>query len=195
MILGFVVFGILGGIGTSYVGYCRPFMVAGGALMAVGAGLMTILTPESPPSLYLGLQIIIGAGGGLGIQQAFTAIGTVIPDDDIPLASSVIIFSQMIGSTVFVTAAQNIFTGILTKKLREMSVDLSAISSVGVTDVRAETPADDLAMVLKSYSEAVTKVFFIAVALGSLAAITAFGVGWNSVKTKEKPEDRNRQGP
>jgi MFS family permease len=194
MILGFVVFGILGGLGTSYIGYCRLFMVAGGALMAIGAGLMTMLTPESSPALYLGLQVIIGAGGGLGGQQAFTAIGTAIHDDDIPLASSVIIFSQMVGSTVFVTAAQNIFTGLLTRELRAANVNSSPISSVGVTHVQAETPPDELPMVLKFYNEAATKVFFIAVALGCLATIAAFGVRWQSVRSKGTPKDENHKG-
>lgn len=52
----------------------------------------------------------MGVGGGIYVQQAFTALGAVVEDSDVPFASSLVIFSQILGSTLSITAAESIFT-------------------------------------------------------------------------------------
>jgi hypothetical protein len=48
------------------LGYYLPWTIAGGVLAAIGSGLLSMLTPTTPTSKWIGYQILMGAGRGLG---------------------------------------------------------------------------------------------------------------------------------
>jgi len=64
---------LLGGIGMSLVGYVMPFMVLGGAVHTVGAGLLTTLSVDTPFVDWVIFQVIAGAGLGMNLQVSVSS--------------------------------------------------------------------------------------------------------------------------
>jgi len=61
---------IVGGAITK-LGWYKPFMIAGGAIFTVGAGLIYTIVVNSPAGRWIGYQLICGFGAGAGIQSKF----------------------------------------------------------------------------------------------------------------------------
>ena len=51
------------------VGYYLPFAAAGSAIGAVGNGLVSTFSPNTPTHRWVGYQIILGSGRGIGMQM------------------------------------------------------------------------------------------------------------------------------
>ena len=57
----------------SLVGYVMPFMVLGGAVHTVGAGLLTTLSVDTPFVDWVIFQVIAGAGLGMNLQVSVSS--------------------------------------------------------------------------------------------------------------------------
>jgi hypothetical protein len=180
---------LIAGIGVSRLGYYTPFMITGSFLLSIGAGLITAWTPASPAAMWIGYQILIAAGAGLGIQQAHTAAQTVLADSDVPTGAVVIIFAQILGGTVFISAAQSIFSNRLICGLQTAApyLDPKIIISTGATSLKGVVAKDDLPAVLDAYNSALAQTFYIAAALATLSFVGAVMTEWRSVK-KKRPD-------
>lgn len=51
------------------IGYYLPFSVAGSVLIAIGNGLLSTLSPSTSTGKWIGYQIILGVGRGIGLQM------------------------------------------------------------------------------------------------------------------------------
>lgn len=51
------------------IGYYLPFSVAGAILIAIGNGLLATLSPSTSTGKWIGYQILIGVGRGIGLQM------------------------------------------------------------------------------------------------------------------------------
>lgn len=136
--------------------------------------------------------VLMGLGVGLGGQQCIIAAQTVFKGRDIALATSVLVFLQSLGGTVFLAVAQNIFSSRLVAELRRNvpnvnpAVVINAGAS-GLVDSMRKTYPDSVDGIIESYNRALQNVFLIATVLGCL---TVLGIGffeWKSVK-ENKPE-------
>lgn len=45
-------------------GYYLPWVVSGGALSAIGYGLLSLLSPTTTVAKWIGYQVLYGVGGG-----------------------------------------------------------------------------------------------------------------------------------
>lgn len=111
MVAGFVVFSIVAGFGVSYSGYYLPFMYLGGCALIVGSALLTIIRPTSPLAALVGFEILIGVGGGSGIQQAYLVAQTVLDTKDVAIGLAVIVMAQTLGGTVLLSVATSVVQG------------------------------------------------------------------------------------
>jgi MFS family permease len=59
MILTLVIVSVISGIGVTVLGYYAPFMIGASVLTAIGAGLLSTLTPESDHSMWIGYQAYV----------------------------------------------------------------------------------------------------------------------------------------
>lgn len=161
-------------------------MLAGAVLLPIGIGLVTTWQVSTSTAVWIGYQFLVGAGGGLGIQQAHTAAQTVLSDEDVPTGAVVLIFSQILGGTLFISVAENVFENRLVVELRRVAPELnaSALINTGVTSLRNVVQASDLKEVLLAYNQAIMQTFYVAVALAVLSFIGAAGTEWLSVKKK-----------
>lgn len=182
--LGTVLFSFIAGFGVSASGYYTPFMLLGAACLVVGSALTTTFHTTTSAGQWIGYQIVLAAGAGLGIQQAHTAAQTVLAAADVPTGAVVLIFAQIIGGTIWLAVAQNVLINQLLHRLVGIvpGLDAEAILDLGATGLRAVVDQKYLGVVEEAYNSALTKVFFCSVALAAGAAVAAVGMEWKSIK-------------
>lgn len=75
-----------------------PTLVAGHALLALGAGLLILLTARSPTAHGVVFQIIAGVGAGLSLTAALPAVQAPLPESDVAVATASWAFVRSFGS-------------------------------------------------------------------------------------------------
>lgn len=186
------VFGIIvaGGL-TTHFGYNAPFFIASSIIMSIGAGLTTTFTISTSQAKWVGFLFIYGLGGGLGFQQGGVAAQAVLPLSKVSIGTAIVLFLQLLGGSLFVAAAQNIFAKELISNLRALNIPgFSPFDVVngGATSIRAIVGESNLSNVLQAYNDALVKVFQLALILSCLSIIGALGIEWKSLKTKKANE-------
>ncbi|KAH9902351.1 putative efflux pump [Xylariomycetidae sp. FL2044] len=186
MLISVVVFSMLGGGLVSAFGHYAPFMIGGTLLASIGAGLLSTWMPDTSQGVWMGYQILYGAGAGMSMQQPMMAVQVVLDIKDVPVGTSVIIFCQTLGGALFVSVGQNVFQNKLVQELaaHAPSVDPRAVLGAGATGLIDSLPASVIPDIILSYSNALTTTFIAGIAL---AVFTVFGsvmVEWKSVKGK-----------
>ncbi|PWZ03581.1 LOW QUALITY PROTEIN: MFS general substrate transporter [Testicularia cyperi] len=158
-------------------GYYIPILFFGSALTAVGAGCLYLLRPDSPQSLWVGLQFLAGFGPGLAFMIPFSAVSARLEPKDIELGAAIVTFWQTLGGTIFVSS---IFQNKFVIYLRDIpGAPVDAIVSHGVSAFREFTPTELLPAVAYAANMAINKTFLCSVALGGTAFIAIFGMELN----------------
>ncbi|PNS17717.1 hypothetical protein CAC42_3112 [Sphaceloma murrayae] len=190
LVLGVTVFSIFSGAGTQILGYYTPWVIASSVLTSVGAGLFSTFTVDTPIGQWIGYQIIYGAGVGFGLQLTLIAVQTVLPKKDVPTGTAVIIFSQTLGGSIFVSVAQNINTNQLLKGLQSAvpSLDPTLVLRTGATELKNIVPREFLDQVLVAYNSALTQTFYVGVATAALSMFGALAMEWKSIKGNKKTD-------
>ena len=184
---GALVFGsVLVRVLITAIGYYAPFMIAAAVLMSVGAGLLTTLTPSTPPPNWIGYQILYGVGVGLGIQQSTMAGLTVLSKDEIGIGMGLMFFAQTLGGAVLVSVGQNVFAGQLRANLAGVpGIDAAAVLKSGASAVhRAAKDPAALAALLGAYNGALTRVFLVVTIASALVSVGAVAIEWKQAGGK-----------
>ncbi|KAF2177954.1 efflux pump protein [Zopfia rhizophila CBS 207.26] len=185
---------ILSGILIQKAGYYLPFAVAGSAISAVGNGLVSMFSPSTKTATWIGYQIILGSGRGIGMQMGIIAIQNVLPVQKIPVGIAFMIFCQNFAGAIFVVVGEVIFTQQLVEeiKVHAPSVSIKAALAAGASSsaVRALVPAGspELAGVLLALSNSLNKVFYLLMACCLAGLVATLGMGWVDTRQKKTPE-------
>ncbi|KAI1865521.1 uncharacterized protein JN550_008278 [Neoarthrinium moseri] len=184
MLISVVVCSIFAGGMVTALGQYAPFMIAGTILMSVGAGLLTMWNPNTSTGVWIGYQIVFGAGVGLGMQQPIMAVQTALDITDVPTGTAIVVFLQTLGGALFVSVGQSVFTNKLVESLAENlpSLNPAAVLAAGATNLQNTVSADMLPLVQASYSTALTTSFFVSVGLAAFTIIGSTLIPWKSVK-------------
>ncbi|KAF4973349.1 hypothetical protein FSARC_327 [Fusarium sarcochroum] len=187
LLLSNVFFVIMSGILVSKVGYYTPFMIAGSAILVIGTALITTWTADISKGKWIGYQILTGAGMGLSLQQPAIAIQTVLSESDSPIGLSILNFGVFLGGTVFVTVSQTLLEGQLENKVAKFipGVDIHTLTSSGATSLKSLVPSDKLDLVLTAYNDSMKSIWYLGLAVASVALVASFGVEWKNVKAKK----------
>ncbi|OQE34804.1 hypothetical protein PENCOP_c015G07905 [Penicillium coprophilum] len=170
------IFAAIAGIAITRVGYFTAFLALGSAVFLIGSGLIYTLDVGSSASKYLGYQVLLGLGQGLAIQipvivgQAFSMM------DDIASVTAIVLFFQMMGGAVFISAAESVFSNRLLPALAVYAptVDAARVLSIGATGLRSEFSTGALPGILQAYMVALQDVFLF----GTVTAACAFVASW-----------------
>ena len=158
------------------------------------------IIPSSVSSLThtrLGFQIVFGAGAGIGLELPNIAVQTVLPEKDVSIGTSLVVFARSLGGAIFVSVGQNVFSNHIVSGMlsRVPDLDPSIVLESGATDlqqtVRQATSgqADVEVRVLEIYNDAIVQTFVVALALACVSIIGAFGVEWRTVKGSPKEQE------
>lgn len=187
LVLGLVIFSLLTGVAITVGGYYVPFFFISSICGAIGAGLFTTFATDTHHSMWIGSQVLYGAGVGFGFQLALIACQSVLTIDDIPIGTAVVMFGQTLGGAVFVSVGQNVFTNRLVSGLLKEAPGLnpSLVLAVGATNLKSAVPPQLLDGVQEAYNTALTDAFYASVALSALSIFAGFGMEWKNVKGKK----------
>ncbi|KAI1323797.1 MFS toxin efflux pump [Xylariaceae sp. FL0255] len=193
-IIGLAVAAISSGFIVSFFGYYTPLMLLGSTMMSIGFGFLTAFKPGTGPSAWIGWQVLFGIGIGFAFPQPWTAIQTALSAENVPIGLSVVSFAISIGAALAISISQNIFTNLLRIGLSAVSgVDIDGILSHGVTDLLDIVPLSQKDAVSRAYNWAVTRTFFICLAVALLGLVAALFMEWKSVKSPRKSEGPEAQ--
>jgi hypothetical protein len=186
------------GIVTRITGQYAIFTILSTIIMSLGVGLCTTWTTNSNHAYWIGYQVILGLGVGLGMQQPALAAQTVLKKNDVPTGTSLMFFAQTLGGAVFIAIAQNIFTNKLVEGVPDVAgIDPHMITRVGATQLRQLIPATYLPEVLSVYNHALTRAFMVALAAACASVVGSARLEWRSTKEehdkmKEKARENGR---
>ncbi|KAF4238007.1 hypothetical protein CNMCM8980_002239 [Aspergillus fumigatiaffinis] len=187
MVLSYVAFSLGSGALTSVIGYYVPFAYLATIFMAIGSGLLSTLKPDSGSAQWIGYQFLFGAGVGCGLQTAFAAPQCVLPLEDIPIGTAIIIFTENLASAVMVSVAQSVFINQLRTHLAKYvpEADSDVILHAGATEIKDLVPADLYNAVIFAYNKALCQTFYAGVALSCCAVLGVLALKWVNLKRKE----------
>ena len=193
---------------VSVLGYYLPFLLAGGAISAVGYGLLSTLSPTTPVANWIGYQILYGVASGctaaavssildpldqwpestdaISLTQPYIAIQSLVAPEQIPLAMAIMIFWQNIGASTSLIAANAIFSNSLRKELQKRVVQIGlspdVIVDVGVRSIRDLVSGSQLTAVLAAYAKSIDHVMYLGIAVGLAVLVFAPGLGWRDIR-------------
>lgn len=174
----------LGGLLVNLLGYYTPLMFLGSGLLTIGCGLCTTFKVHTDRSIWIGYQVIIGVGAGVGFQQCYNALQTVLSLKDIPIGIAIVTFSQSLSGALFISIAQNVFQNRLIEKLTDYAprIDPDVIIRGGAANLADRIPSRLLPSVLFAYNVAVTQTFYVSVGTAALSFLGAGLVEWKSMR-------------
>ncbi|KXG52472.1 Major facilitator superfamily domain, general substrate transporter [Penicillium griseofulvum] len=184
MVVAMIVFSALGGLLVNILGYYTPLMFVGSAFLTIGSGLCTTFKVNSGHTQWIGYQVILGIGAGLGFQQCINALQTTLPLRDIPIGIAIITFAQSLSGAMFVSIAQTVFGNSLVASIavNAPSVSPNALINAGAANLSQRVPKEILPSVLHAYNIAVIQTFYVSVAGALLSFVGAGLVQWKSMK-------------
>ncbi|KAH7313649.1 major facilitator superfamily transporter [Stachybotrys elegans] len=186
---------LVAGVFVSIVGYYVPPCIVGNAIAMVGAGLLTTLTTKTTTAEWAIYEIIVAAGLGLSIQQGFTAVQTVLPEDEVSIGTAAVVASQSFGGAVFVSVGNNIFQNEMVRLAKTHNitgVDVREVVGAGATAFRDLVRPEILPEFIHIYNEALQQVFYSVIPLVGLALVSSFFFEWRSIKVKKPNGEREK---
>ncbi|KAL3449106.1 major facilitator superfamily domain-containing protein [Aspergillus insuetus] len=141
-------------------------------LSSTGCGLLTTLAPHTSTGKWIGYQILMGAGAGLGMQLSLTSAQSFAHHADIIMGTTIILLCQNLTATVLTSVAATVLNSQLAMRLRDevpgLRGDTQLVTGAGATGFRDVVPPELIPAVLEVYNEAVTKTFLVAVGVACL---------------------------
>ncbi|KAL2814870.1 major facilitator superfamily domain-containing protein [Aspergillus cavernicola] len=188
--LGMVMFTMISGVLISVLGYYLPFSLAGGAISAIGYGLLSTLSPTTPVANWIGYQILYGVASGCTAAAPYIAVQNLIPPNQIPQAMAIIIFWQNIGASTCLIAANAIFSNSLRTQLQQRSDEIGLapdlIIAAGVRSIRDLVSGSQLTAVLAAYAISIDHVMYLGITVSVAVLVFSPGLGWTDIrKVKE----------
>ncbi|KAL2869698.1 major facilitator superfamily domain-containing protein [Aspergillus lucknowensis] len=187
-ILAQLVSAVVSGVLVGRLGYYMPWALVGGALSAVGSGLLGTLSPTTVTAAWAGYQIILGLGRGMATQPPMLAVQNSISPDDVSTAMAILAFSQTFGGSVFLAIGNVIFSAGLRDRIPYYTphVDPERVIAAGATGFRDIVSPEDLPDVLKGYAKSIDWVMFLVAGLSVAQFATSWGMGWKDIRKKEE---------
>lgn len=174
---------LFGGFLNARVGYYTPLAIFGSSIMSIGAGLITTFWIHTSEAKWVGYQVIYGLGMGFCFQVPNLAVQAVLPKMDVPVGLSLMLFSNLLGSTIFVSVGENVLTNQLLSRLSGIpGFSRSMITSGGATSIVDALPSKYRDTALVAYNQSLRQVFQIALILCCISVIGCATLEWKNVK-------------
>lgn len=191
MLLGTVIASVAAGVLTKKTGYYTQWMIMYSILAPIGAGLISTFNINTNHSMWIGYQALFGLGLGLGMMQASVAAQTVLPRRDVSTGASIMMFSMLLGGTVFISVGNNLFDRYLSQGLAGIQgLDVGAVVKTGATELRNIVSSEQLPDVLLAYNAALRTTFYLATALCCMTLFGSLATEWKSVKEEQQTSSK-----
>jgi hypothetical protein len=175
------------GIVVTILRYYSPFMLLSATMACISTGLLTTFSPSVGPAKWIGYQVFLGTAMGVGFQLPIFVVQTTLSDADIPTATALMTFVPLMGGSVFVSVAQNLFQNRLIGGLRTHlpELDMAVVLAMGPTELRAVYEGVTLQKLLDVYNGAVVETFYPTIALTAVSLFAATVVQWRPLDVSQ----------
>ncbi|MCJ1399411.1 hypothetical protein MMC11_002613 [Xylographa trunciseda] len=211
-ILGQLFSSIATGMLVGRIGYYLPFMIISSIMGAIASGLLSTLSPGTSVGKWIGYQILLGVGRGLGFQivsliflvsylyilyypltlnplsQPIIAVQNTLPPMQIPTATALVFFSQNFVGALYLTLSDTIFTNSLVTLIPQYapSVNPQSIINAGATGFRTLINGEELANVLVAYATSIDRVFYLTAGAAVVCFTFGWFLGWKDIRKKDQ---------
>ncbi|KAI3553814.1 MFS transporter [Colletotrichum abscissum] len=176
------------------IGFYNPFVILGSLLVTAGSALLMTIKSDAALGILVGAQILVGAGVGVGAEQANVAVQTVLPNEKIPKGTSLTLFTRLLGVALSVPIAQSVFQQELSKNLG------SAVAAKIYGDGGATQIKDNLQKIfgngtaeyqnaLDKVNTSLTRTFELAMVLAAISFLFAIVLEWKNVRKEKRSFD------
>ncbi|KAJ0302575.1 hypothetical protein COL516b_007113 [Colletotrichum fioriniae] len=180
------------------IGFYNPFVIMGSLLVTAGSALLMTIQSDAALGILVGAQILVGAGVGVGAEQANVAVQTVLPNEKIPKGTSLTLFTRLLGVALSVPIAQSVFQQELSKNLG------SAVAAKIYGDGGATQIKDNLQKIfgdgtaeyqnaLDKVNTSLTRTFMLAMILAAISFLFAILLEWKNVKKEKRSFDDSKE--
>lgn len=113
---------------------------------------------------------------------------------DVPIATAVTLFYQILGATIFAAIGQTVLLNKFLPGLQEInpSLTITDIIQAGATGVRNLVPVDQLPGLLAAYAKGLDASFIVAVAMAATSTLLGLGIEWKNMKKNKKPNGKSK---
>ncbi|KAJ3170467.1 hypothetical protein HDU87_008761 [Geranomyces variabilis] len=173
MVMGFVLTSIASGQLISRYGIYTPFLYGGGAVLAVGAGLMSTLDADSSTAKHVGFLFIGGLGHGAVMTARTIGIQASVPTEHIAIVTALSSFGLSFGSVMGIAVVGSVMNNLLTSKLAEYApgVPVALVTARASEIYNMPAPLKDA--VTRAYVEAQHEAFIAPVVMAVALALAA----------------------
>ncbi|KAB8075258.1 major facilitator superfamily transporter [Aspergillus leporis] len=182
-LFGALLFSLLAGLYVRKTRFFLPVVIASTVITSIACGLLSLLTPTSSAGQWIGFQLLVGIGIGLGMQQAAVIVQQTLTPEDIPLGIASVTFFQASGPAIMVSVAQNVFNRKLAASLQAEvpELTLTEIINTGATKLVNLVAASEKQIVIFGINHALTWVWYTCTILGALSVFGIVGMDWHQL--------------
>ncbi|RAH59761.1 efflux pump antibiotic resistance protein [Aspergillus piperis CBS 112811] len=190
MMLPIIIAGTVGalihGFGTSAIGYYAPFMLFASLMMPVAAGLITTFKINTSFAELIIYTAFSGLAYGIGFSGPQNAVQTVLPVEDVPLGTSIMLFAQSFGPAVAIAVAQVLFVDQLSVNLRGLAsgIDGVGIENSGLSQLVADMSPAKTRDVLVAIDRSLIQTWYLVIGLACATMVGSLMIEWRSVKSR-----------
>ncbi|RAK92987.1 efflux pump antibiotic resistance protein [Aspergillus costaricaensis CBS 115574] len=190
MMLPIIIAGTVGalihGFGTSAIGYYAPFMLFASIMMPVAAGLITTFKINTSFAELIIYTAFSGLAYGIGFSGPQNAVQTVLPVEDVPLGTSIMLFAQSFGPAVAIAVAQVLFVDQLWVNLTGLvsGVDGASIENSGLSQLVENVSPAKTRDVLVAIDRSLIQTWYLVIGLACATMVGSLMIEWRSVKSR-----------
>ncbi|KAJ1953853.1 hypothetical protein GGI12_005923, partial [Dipsacomyces acuminosporus] len=184
-------FAIISGFTIAKTGRYRELMWVGGAVTAVGLGLMSLLSETSGNGKNIGLMILAGVGIGLNLQPSMLAVQAAAEPRDMAAATTLLVAIRTLGGTIGLAIFQTVLQNALQSKLSPLLHQFPQYSDVVLASVNnqgamhsAGIPVELRTSLIKAYVHALRLVFISMAPFGAMITILTLPAKHIPLRTK-----------
>ena len=182
-IVGVMGFSLMAGSFVKKTGYFAPVMVACTIVSTVGCGLLSTLKPNSGAGEWIGYQLIVGIGIGLGMQQSSVIVQHALSKEDIPLGIGIVVFAQTLGPVIMMAVVQTLFDRRLVSELLSQFPQLTSkeVFGVGVTHLTDLVSEDQQNIVIEAINDSLIWVWYSCLIVSACMLFPVIGTKWRKL--------------
>ncbi|CAI6339965.1 unnamed protein product [Periconia digitata] len=182
LLLGVSVFTATSNVLLTWWRHYKPLLL-GGAMLAT-AGTISIYSVDKPASTrtWIGFEMLTGMGIGIALQIPMIYNQALVEKDEVALVTPLSLFSENVGTTLFVASGEAAFAQGLVRYLKASlpELDPKVVVDAGALQIRSLFRDEELRMVLGGYLHGCRVSHLLAVSCGAvtcLVAVAAAGPG------------------
>ncbi|KAJ7636500.1 ABC transporter [Roridomyces roridus] len=178
---------------VGFTGYYHPFLVGAPIFLAIGSGLLFTLNASSSSARLVGFQILAGIGTGMGMQNSLIAMQAELRAHPklLAQATSMASFAQFLGGTLGLGVAEPVFSSQLIFYLGKYAPEAPALVRESPTSIYTELALELIPGVVRSYTEALRRVFVLGVPVAGVALFAALFI--KNIRLNEPEEGKEKK--